>query len=236
MTFDNLFIAYGGSHGIGAGTSENLTVQNCEFWWIGGSLQNYNEGAVRFGNAVEIYGGADSYTVSNCYIDQVYDAGVTHQVSDATEGNFAMKNVTYKDNVILRCVYSIEHFIRAREGTTRYQVNILYADNICRYAGEGFGITRPDKTAPSHIRSGGLVETSNFVISGNIFDRSTQQLFINVAGGDDAAEYKGNTFIQTKDGAMFRYGGAIISFNDFAPVTLKKKFKCDDTNVFYYAK
>lgn len=236
ITFDNLCIAYGGSHGVGAGTCEGLTVQNCEFWWIGGALQNYNEGAVRFGNAVEIYGGATDYTVSNCYIDQVYDAGVTHQVSHETEGDFIMKNVTYKDNVILRCVYSIEHFIRAREGTTRYQVNISYTDNICRYAGDGFGKTRPDKTAPSHIRSGGAVDTANFVISGNVFDRSTNQLFIFEAGGDEAAEFKGNTFIQTKGKAMFRFSNAYVPFNGLIPAYLEKNFKSDGKNIFYYAK
>lgn len=153
-----------------------------------------------------------------------------------TEGDFIMKNVTYKDNVILRCVYSIEHFIRAREGTTRYQVNIAYTDNICRYAGDGFGKTRPDKTAPSHIRSGGAVDTANFVISGNVFDRSTNQLFIFEAGGDEAAEFKGNTFIQTKSKAMFRFSNAYVPFNGLIPAYLEKNFKSDGKNIFYYAK
>ena len=45
-----------------------------------------------------------------------------------------MKNVTYSNNVILNCIYSIEHFNRqpASGNTTRYLVNILYKDNLCR--------------------------------------------------------------------------------------------------------
>lgn len=237
VLIDNLRIMYGGSHGVGAGTCENLKVQNCEFWWIGGAMQNYNDDGVRFGNAVEIYGGAINYTVENCYIDEVYDAGVTHQVSHATAGDFLMKNVIYKDNIILRNVYSIEHFNRHNEGTQRCHHNVFYLNNICRYAGEGFGLTRPNKSSPAHIRSGGLIaDTENFVIEGNVFDRSTYDILKFVSGGDEAAEFKNNVFIQSKGGSFGTLKGATIPYNGLIPENFAKSAKDKGGNVFYYAK
>lgn len=237
VTIDNLRIMYGGSHGVGAGTCSGLTVQNCEFWWIGGAMQNYNNDGVRFGNAVEIYGGAEDYTVRNCYIDEVYDAGVTHQVSHESAGDYIMKNVTYDNNVILRNVYSIEHFCRAREGTTRYLMNIYYTNNICRFAGEGFGLTRPEKKAPAHIRSGGLVSaTANFIIEGNVFDKSTYDIFKFTAGGDEEAEFKNNVFIQTKGKAFGTLKGAAVPYNTYVEDAFKEMTKDAGGNVFYYAK
>ena len=80
---DNLCIKYVGSHGIGAGTVNGLRVTNCEFGWIGGSIQAERifgrKWATRYDNAVEIYGGCDGFTVDNCYVYQVYDAGLTQQ-------------------------------------------------------------------------------------------------------------------------------------------------------------
>ena len=67
---DNLCIMYVGSHGVGAGTVKGLRVTNCELGWIGGSIQAERifgrKWAVRFGNAVEIWGGCDGFTVENC--------------------------------------------------------------------------------------------------------------------------------------------------------------------------
>ena len=41
VTVDNLCLKYTGVHGVGAGTVNRLTVQNCEFGWIGGKVQGY---------------------------------------------------------------------------------------------------------------------------------------------------------------------------------------------------
>ncbi|MBR5307948.1 MAG: S-layer homology domain-containing protein [Clostridia bacterium] len=211
VTIDNITVRHAGIHGVSCGTVSNLKVQNCVFEWIGGSMQHYSNASgkshsfTRLGNAVEVYGGCDGYTVDNCYIKDVYDAGVTHQVSDSSAGDYVMKNVTYSNNVILNCIYSIEHFNRqpASGNTTRYLVNILYKDNLCRFAGNCFGMTRPDKSVAAHIRSGGIVETANFVIEGNIFDRSEVSLFTLKAGGDQEIQWKNNTYIQKLGG---KYG------------------------------
>ncbi len=80
ITIDNLCLKFTGSHGIGAGTCENLTVRNCEVGWIGGSIQNpAGTDTTRFGNAIEIFGGADGFYVYDCYIYQCFDCGPTVQ-------------------------------------------------------------------------------------------------------------------------------------------------------------
>ncbi len=100
MVIDNLFIGYTGSHGIGAGSTKNLTVRNCEIGWIGGSVQSEDVNT-RFGNAIEIYGQADGYYVYNNYIYQCFDCGPTVQVGvTLTPGKQVyQKNIEFYDNV-----------------------------------------------------------------------------------------------------------------------------------------
>lgn len=158
-TIDNFCIKYGGAHGVGAGTVNNLTVQNCEFGWIGGSIQsegifgrNYG---TRYGNAVEIYGGCDNFTVTDNYIYQVYDAGITQQVGIGKDDIKNQKNMTYARNVIEYCNYSIEYFLSAGAGDNNPSriENFLIEDNYMWYAGIGFCEQRPDKDEAAHIKT-----------------------------------------------------------------------------------
>ena len=117
VTIDNLCIKHAGVHGIASGTVDNLTVTNCEFGWIGGGIQFYDEisGRVtRLGNAVEIYGGCHGYTVDNCYIYQSYDAGVTHQVRGENK-YFEMFDIYYTNNLFEYNTYSVEYFLSRLE-------------------------------------------------------------------------------------------------------------------------
>ena len=234
VTIDNLNIRHAGVHGISSSTTRNLVVTNCIFEWIGGSIQNYTDGKyVRLGNAVEIYGGCEGYTVDNCYIIDVYDAGVTHQVSHTSPGDFIMKDVTYSNNVILRCIYSFEHFNRAAEGTTRYLVNISYKNNISRLAGYCFGFTRPDKGAASHIRSGTIVDTANFVIENNIFDRSKEFLFKLQGGGDEQIQWKNNVYIHRYGAQYGQMKGAWIMYNSRIGDEVARYFAFPEVNGKY---
>ncbi|MBR5307547.1 MAG: S-layer homology domain-containing protein [Clostridia bacterium] len=234
VTIDNLTIRHAGVHGVSSSTTRNLTVTNCVFEWIGGGVQNYNDGSyVRLGNAVEIYGGCEGYIVDNCYIEQVYDAGVTHQVSHESDGDYVMKDVTYSNNVILNCIYSIEHFNRARANTTRYLVNINYKNNLCRYAGYCFGNTRPDKTVASHIRSGTIVDTANFVVENNVFDRSTVQLFKLQAGGDEQIQWKNNVYIHRLGASYGTMTGVSITYNGNISKEVERYFAFPEVNGKY---
>ncbi len=231
VTIDNLTIRNAGVHGISSSTTRNLTVTNCVFEWIGGSVQNYTDGKyVRLGNAVEVYGGCEGYIVDNCYITDVYDAGVTHQVTQGSN-DIIMKDVTYSNNVILRCIYSIEHFNRA-PGTS-YLANISYRNNLCRLAGYCFGFTRPDKGAASHIRSGNLVDTANFVIENNVFDRSKEYLFKLQAGGDEQIQWKNNVYIHTVGAQYGQMRGTWVMYNSRIADEVERYFVYPEINGKY---
>lgn len=216
ITVDNLCLKYCGSHGIGFGTVDSLTVTNCELGWIGGSIQAEDifgrNHPTRYGNAIEIYGGCGYYRVDNCYIYQVYDAAITHQHQGDGNSPLRMEDVTYSNNLVEDCVYSIEYFLgKPRvEGITHQMANILMCNNVLRRAGEGWGLQRPDKECPAQVKSWGHYNPAiNFIIRDNIFDRSTHYL-LNIDA--DQQEWlpclKNNVYIQHRNGK-----GLDMSFN-----------------------
>ncbi len=116
---DNISFKFTGGHGIGLGTSENVTVTNCIFSWLGGSVlwpteyitttvtqsdseqttvTNKTEPATCYGNAVEIYGGCNGYFVENNWIYQIFDDGITNQFHGETD--CVEKNIRYKGNLL----------------------------------------------------------------------------------------------------------------------------------------
>lgn len=202
-TVDNLFIMFTGSHGVGGGGIRNLTVTNCVFAWIGGSvLKGYGGGNhTRYGNAVEIYGSCDGYHVMNNWIYQIYDTGITHQCSHSSDGSCTMKNVEYRDNLIEYCNWSIEYYNRDDAHEDMRLVDDVHVHhNMCRYAGYGWGKQRPDKCA-THCNSFGLTgHTENFVIEDNIFDRSNYFLVrLCDDAGDRRVIYRRNTYVQSPE-------------------------------------
>ena len=110
IRINNLNIRHAGNHGISSLTIHGLTVDWCVFEWIGGSMQYYDDegGPVRFGNAVEIYGGCDRYTVRDCWFTQIYDAAVTHQYSLSEE----QKKILQLDENSVVLLFSTEGVLR----------------------------------------------------------------------------------------------------------------------------
>lgn len=232
VTIDNLCIMFFGSHGIGAGDVNNLKVTNCEIGWGGGAIQNYQVSAnysnpghvVRFGNGIEIYGGCGNYTIDNCYVYQIYDAGITHQVSGHSGGNYYMQNVLYTNNVLTDCIYNIEYFltqnnVKNADGTLptyeRIMDNVIFRGNICRRAGYGWGVQRPDGNVPSNIRGWGTHNlTNNYVIEDNIFDRcvdfktGTNDFLTSTGSNFETAlpYFKDNIFVQVPGRTLLGYG------------------------------
>lgn len=217
---DNLCIQYVGAHGIAAvGHVKGLTVTNCEIGWIGGCIQHYNgddpnypEGrrgmVTRYGNGVEIYGGCENYRVENCYIYQVYDAGITHQITTGG-GRYAMNDIFYRNNVVENCVYSIEYFLEKTKGDTESAMsNVVISGNILRLSGYGWGQQRYNPYTPAHIKGWNYENTARgFVINDNIFDRAAYRtLHIVAKEKDSLPKMQGNTYIQTLGYALGQFG------------------------------
>ncbi len=220
VTVDNLCLKYIGIHAVaGGGYVSGLHVSNCVIGWVGGTGQHYfgtdpnypqgRRGSVtRFGNGVEIYGGCDDYTVKNCYIYQVYDAGITHQVT--TRGQkYTMTNIRYLDNVVENCVYSIEYFLEKTEGDTESYIDgCEIGGNILHGSGCGWGQQRHNVDTPAHIKGWSYENTAkNFVIHHNIFDRAAYRMLHTVAKTQESCpQMYENTYIQKTGQMLGQYG------------------------------
>lgn len=220
VTIDNVCVKYVGMHGVAAGGHvAGLRVSNCEFGWIGGSIQhymgtdpNYPEGGrgsvTRFGNAIEIYGGCQDYTAENNYIYQVYDAGITHQVT--TRDKKIMTGIRYTGNVIEKCVYGIEYFLDQIDGEREsYMEDVVMNNNFIRLSGYGWGQQRHNVHTPALIKGWSYVNTArNYRIHDNIFDRCAYRMLHLVALKDAyCPEMYHNTYIQHLGGMLGQYGG-----------------------------
>ena len=221
---DNLCLKYSGGHGIAAGGGiTGLTVTNCEIGWIGGSIltylgtdPNYPKGGrgtvTRYGNGVEIYGACEDYQVSNCYIYQIYDAGMTHQYTVRSHPIY-MKNILYKDNLVEHCVYAIEYFLEKELEDESLMSNVEICGNILRFSGYGWGQQRHNADTPAHIKGWSYVNTSrNFKIHHNVFDRAAYRMLHLVAREQESLpQLYENTYIQTTGSMLGQYGSNLVS-------------------------
>ncbi len=245
VTIDNLCLKYS-AFGISALPQSNLKITNMEIGWIGGNIQYYaatTGAATRYGNGIEVYGSCDGYTVDNCYIYQCYDAGVTHQITGGDGTTVHQNNVTYSNNVITDCVYSIEYFLGIDETTAQYErcgENILFEGNLMRRAGFGFGSFRPDINNQRHIRSGKSGNNfKNFVIRDNIFDRAVYELVqtnINkiFANDETAIVYDGNIYIQGVNNGLFSHAVEEGARTNLAAAKAIKEILGDENAEVYF--
>lgn len=220
VTVDNLCIRYVGVHAIsGGGHVVGLHVSNCEIGWIGGTVQHYfgtdpnyvqgRRGTVtRFGNGVEIYGGCDDYVVENNYIYQVYDAGMTHQITTGGR-TYTMTRIRYRNNLVERCVYSIEYFLEKTGGDTEsYIDDCEICGNFLRFAGYGWGQQRHNTYTPAHIKGWSYENTATrYSVHDNIFDRGAYRLVHLVAKkAESCPEMYRNTYVQKYGQTLGSYG------------------------------
>lgn len=250
---DNICMKYIGLHAVAAGGEcvRGLKVTNCEIGWIGGTIQhylgtdpNYPQGGrgtvTRFGNGIEIYGGCDDYEVSNCYIYQVYDAGVTHQVTTWGKKR-VMSNVVYKNNLIEKCVYSIEYFLEMNNSDTESRMeNIEMYGNILRFSGYGWGQQRHNTDTPAHIKGWSYTNNArNYSIHHNVFDRAAYRMLHLVAEKQESCpKMYENVYVQDNGGMIGQYGGnemaepPITYFDGDEEKTIERIFKDKNAKVF----
>lgn len=238
---DNLCFKYTGGHCINgiATHKHDLTVTNCELGWIGGSAHGPNN---RFGNAFECYNGCENVLIQNCYIYQVFDAGITFQ-GDLETAEY--KNIKYIGNLMEYCSWSIEWWSGWEKPIYKEQIcdigvieNILFDSNIMRFDGFGWsGVTR----SPCHIHGPWNVRTyknfDNFRITNNILDCSNGELIRWEQGKAPIPAQKGlfiggNSYyrIPTEENRAFRIGTEGITYADCQEKLLEEVKKVDPTH------
>lgn len=196
VTIDNITFRYSGYIAVSAGSCEGLTVQNCEFHWIGGSLQY---ASVRCGNGVQIWEQAKNFTVDNCYFNQIYDAAVTFQFSGKSNNEVHCDNIKFTNNVMEYCNYSVEYFLDYGKNNANDFGNFTISGNHMWYAGYGLCSQRPDKGEDAHIKSWKHANQNkgNFLISNNLFAMARTYLAETYSMNENqGAQYDSNTYIQ----------------------------------------
>lgn len=255
VTIDNLCLKYIGTHAISAGGYvKDLNVTNCEIGWVGGAIQHYlgtdpnypqgRRGSVtRYGNGVEIYGGCDGYIVKNCYIYQVYDAGITHQITTGGK-KYEQKNIRYSSNLIENCVYSIEYFLDKNKGEDGSVIDgCVIEDNVMRFSGFGWGQQRHNVSTPAHVKGWSYMNTArNFSIRGNVFDRAACRMVHIVAEkAESMPEMSENTYIQTQGASLGSFGAngisepPIMAFDEEAEESVRNVLGDESARVFVVA-
>lgn len=196
LTFDGICVKFTGAHGIASGTCKGLTVRNCEFGWIGGGKQGGINATARYGNAIEIWGGAVNYTVENNYIYQIYDAGATFQYTSNTN-NQIYENIKFNNNVIENCNYSIEYFVTT-PGNSKIK-DFQIDGNLMWYAGDGLCSQRDDRSGSNHIKSWGHNNNlaNQIKITNNLFAIGVRQLSETLDKTGLGGAYDKNIYVQT---------------------------------------
>jgi fructose-specific component phosphotransferase system IIB-like protein len=170
VTIDGLSLWNGGAQGVSMSSVSDVTVSNCDLRFIGGGL---GSPGVRLGNAIQFWNNASNCLVTNNYISNIYDAGVTNQGSGA-DGN-RQSNLSYTYNTILACHYSFELWDRP---ATSEMSDITFSNNTCWDAGTTFSESqRPDPARVAHVLlSYSQASATNITITHNIFAESTINL------------------------------------------------------------
>lgn len=188
ITLDNLSVKFTGSHGVNFSEACGVVVQNCEFGWIGGSLQELDDfNTVRYGNAVENWGGCDGFTVRSCVIYQCYDAELTSQTTQWDPAKpCVMKNIDFSDNVLAYSNSPIELWNpnppdKTGKPYVNTAENVSVRRNYMLYSGYHFGHQRPYKNgsfgclggkAEGQIFLNSIMEENYFLFSSSLMHYS----------------------------------------------------------------
>lgn len=173
VVYEGLTLRYSAAHGIGGGGVKRVSVRNCEISWIGGGylyVDTHGNG-VRYGNGIELWGGAEDVAVEGCTVRECWDAGLTNQTN---EPGSVQRNVLWRGNRVENCEYSYEFWHQGEGGVAE---NILFEDNDCRDAGGGWGHAQRWNPNAAHLMLYDTVlHTPGFVVRGNAFRRSADVL------------------------------------------------------------
>ncbi len=208
VTIDNLELFGFGSHGVGSGSTDGLLVQNCVFSFIGGSRQYADwDKDTRFGNAVEIYGGAKGFIIRNCYAHNVYDCCWTIQYQSDSEGkDIIFEDVEFYNNVACYSNTGLEVWLNNKaefnnEGATYGMKNLHIHDNYTFYNGYGWSQQRPNKNGNIFYGDPSYTTTvyENCSVDNNVGMFTSKWLNYLRYSGENAYNFHDNVYFQHQD-------------------------------------
>jgi len=198
VMIDNICMKYAGTFGVQCiGDNNGITVQNCEIGWIGGSTLS---GTSRYGNAVQFWDSCKDANITNNWIYQIYDTGITFQGSVGS----IYDNIRFSDNLIEYTAYALEFFIQGEEYISKKDgsiSNIYFENNMLRFTGYGWTKQRFNISDVGAIVAWTHVyeDMSNFNIKNNIFDCTARNFVYWLWDGEhqqNGLNISGNSFYQ----------------------------------------
>ncbi len=210
VRLDNLAFKYVGAHGVSLNYAVNVTVQNCEIGFCGGSIQGYTWGGrdepTRFGEGIQNWGDCNNFRILNNYIHQIYD-GATSSQQSAWEGltGCVMQNIEVSGNCYENNTACIEFWMDLKEtqgNNEKYKFeNWDIHNNLMRAAGYGFGATRPQAESGSAVfftDSHGWPKPmyENVLMRENTVWGSREGIIAGLGWGTDKYHLKDNVFVQ----------------------------------------
>ena len=175
---------------------------------------------------------ADTITVTDNWIYQCYDAGITHQSSYA--GGCKQNAIRFCDNLVEYCVYNIEYYVSQENGRI---TDTAYRNNVLRFAGYGFGsenrIGSNTQYAANICNYARRMPSLEFSVTGNVLDSPRySQLTVgcpNVSGFGPTVT--GNSYIQKNTDVALLLGedGSKTHLTADSAETLRKAVAMVDT-------
>ena len=123
-----LTVKYTNTHGIAMGGIDHITIKNCSVSH-GGGAWIWEKQPVRYGNAIELFGGGHDLLVEGCKISHYFDTGITNQGDSGQQ-----YNITFRNNHIYHVKCGIEHW-----ATLAMSVHdIFYENNLIEDSGDNW--------------------------------------------------------------------------------------------------
>jgi len=248
VTIANISFKNIGRFAIRTTAVKNLAVYNCEFDFIGGSVQSDNQDfgrnhKTRLGNAIENWNSCDGMIVENCYFNQIYDTAMTTQSNtDGTD----MINISYKNNVVENVVYAIELWSSGAENASCNFHNVNVEGNVCRNIGYGFTTQRPDKVTGFLSAYGSYYQYQNAYVKDNYVIGTLDWIYrtnnIKTNDSPNGYELDGNVYVNTLGNdigmlsSSFPKYSKTISEYEYNYSTIKKLYDAgiDKNGKFYF--
>jgi hypothetical protein len=225
IEINGLAFWHGAGDGVQVFNGNDILVTNCDLRYIGGGVVLGWGESVRFGNAIQLWLNAHDVTITNNYMLNIYDAGISNQGTT----NNDQYNLYYRDNTLLGCHYSFEIWDRKTPPSGASTMDDVYFENnVCRDAGTSFSYDqRADGTSPdrSQVRASHLIisktdaATSNIFIRYNLFHTSVNEItrlrYVEVDNLYTAGDYwviDYNRYVQPT--------GNVVYWGDFAAGTI----------------
>ena len=160
---------------------------------------------------MECDGSYDHYSVTDCYIYQCYDAGVSNQ--DPSESpevtgdpnwkpeDVVQRNITYARNVFAYNDMPVEIFFTLEDGAEygdHRMENVLIEDNYFLYTGYGWYMGTKGGLGSAYMGHYAPNASKNFRIVDNVFYLSTGPLLQTSAPEKWLPQLDGNTYVQNQ--------------------------------------